>query len=126
MSLLVSLRRETHARELGAHEEVVLAYDELRSSDGRTLLARHLHNRWFVEGGDQYPMLEIVGPLTVTTVSGQSRTMGPYENLTMFDGVAYVEKRVFAFTDVQQGDWYMHDVGAHWPAMKITFHRTGP
>jgi hypothetical protein len=44
----------------------------------------------------------------------------------MFDGVAYVDRRVFAFTDIQQRDWYVHDAGEHWPAMRIAFHPTGP
>ena len=41
-------------------------------------------------------------------------------------GVGYVEGRVFAFTDLQNGDWYVHDAGVHWPTIRVAFHQTGP
>jgi hypothetical protein len=62
----------------------------------------------------------------VTNPGEKAQTLGPYQRLSMFDGVAYVDGRVFAFTDVQQQDWYVHDAGAHWPAMRVSFHATGP
>ena len=126
MALLVSLRREIHELELGAHAAVVLRYDELRHADGETLLARHRHNRWIADAGDEYARLQILGPLVVTTAGGKTVSLGPYQRLSMFDGVAYVDDRVFAFTDIQQEDWYVHDADEHWPAMRISFHRTGP
>ena len=126
MPLLVSLRRETQERELGAHAAVVLKYDELRYADGERLLARHRNNRWIAQVGEEFARLVIVGPLVVTPAVGETPTLGPYQQLSMFDGVAYVDGRVFAFTDIQQQDWYVHDVGAHWPAMRVSFHGTGP
>ena len=60
------------------------------------------------------------------TASGKTLTLGPYQRFSMFDGVGYVDRRVFAFTDVQQQDWYVHDAGVHCPAITISFHRTGP
>ena len=115
-----------HELELGAHAAVVLRYDELRHSDGERLFARHRHNRWIADTGDEYATLQVVGPLIVTSTGGKQVTLGPYLRLSMFDGVAYVDGRVFAFTDIQQQDWYMHDVGEHWRAMRIAFQRTGP
>lgn len=126
MPLLVSIRRELHELELGAHAAVVLKYDELLYSDGERRLARHRNNRWIADTGDEYARLEILGPLIVTPTVGKPETLGPYQRLSMFDGVGYVDGRVFAFTDVQQRDWYVHDAGAHWPALRISFHRTGP
>jgi hypothetical protein len=104
----------------------VLKYDELCSSEAERSLARHRNNRWIAGTGEEFATLHILGPLVVTTAGGKPLTLGPYERLSMFDGVAYVDGRAFAFTDIQQGDWYMHDVGAHWPAMRLVFHRTGP
>jgi hypothetical protein len=126
MPLLVSIGRETLKLELGAHAAVVLKYDELCHADGETLLARHRNNRWLAEAGEEFATLEILGPLVVTPAAGKTPSLGPYQRLSMFDGVAYVDRRVFAFTDVQQQDWYVHDVGVHWPAMRVSFHRTGP
>ena len=127
MPLLINLARETLKLELGAHASVDLRYDELRTGDGESALARHRNNRWIGDNRQEFATLEILGPLVVTTTaSGKTVTLGPYQRLSMFDGVAYVDRRVFAFTDVQQRDWYVHDAGAHWPAMKVSFHRTGP
>ena len=122
MSLLISLRRTNEELELGAFASIQLTYDELRNEDG-SLLARHRNNRWYGEG-EEYSSLEIIGPLIVKGPSGE--TLGPYMNSSMFDGVSYVDRRVFAFTDVQREDWYVHDAGAHWPELKISFQRTGP
>lgn len=88
-------------------------------------MVRHLNNRWFTEDGDEYATLDIIGPLVVRGPDGKT-TLGPYATLSMFDGVAHVDNRVFAFTDVQAGDWYMHDIGVHWPEMRILFNPTGP
>ena len=123
MSLLISLRRGNEELQLGAYPAVLLTYDQLLQVDDGSLLATHRNNRWYAEG-EEYSSLEIIGPLIVRQPSGEN--LGPYTNASMFDGVAYVDGRVFAFTDIQQHDWYMHDVGAHWPAMRISFHRTGP
>ncbi|HET7366289.1 MAG TPA: hypothetical protein VFJ70_22145 [Burkholderiales bacterium] len=126
MPLLVSVRRELHELEFGAHPALVLRYDELRRSDGETPVVRHRNNRWIADTGEEFATLEILGPLIVTPAAARTPPLGPYQRLSVFDGVAYVDGRVFAFMDVQQQDWYVHDAGAHWPAMRISFHRTGP
>jgi hypothetical protein len=122
MSLLISLKRGNEELQLGAFAEVVLMFDELRAEDN-SFLARHRNNRWYAEG-EEYSSLEITGPLVVKGPS--NKVLGPYMNSSMFDGVSYVDRRVFAFTDVQREDWYVHDAGAHWTEMRIAFHRTGP
>jgi hypothetical protein len=127
MALLVDLKWGEKQLSLGAHEEIILGFDEIRAAGGDGLLARHRHNRWIAEqNGEQYPTLEVVGPLIIVSHTGAQAPLGPYQNLSTFDGVAYVEGRVFAFTDLQTRDWYVHDRGVHWPSMKVVFHRTGP
>lgn len=126
MPLLLSLAREAGKLDLGSHEEVELAIDELRVAAGGPALARHRHNRWLAaEGRESFAKVDIVGPLVISPV-GEPRRLGPYENFSMFDGVGYVDRRVFAFTDLQQGDWYVRDVGVHWPCLRISFRGTGP
>jgi len=49
---------------------------------------------------DPYARLHIVGPLRIPTLGLDSRGLGPYQNFSMFDGVGYIEGRVFAFTDL--------------------------
>jgi hypothetical protein len=128
MPLLISLSRETQQEhDLGSHEAVELTIDEMRVASGGALLAKHRHNRWMpAENPEPYARLHIDGPLSITGLKPDDRVLGPYQDFAMFDGVGYVENRVFAFTDLQQQDWYVHDVGRHWPCIRINFHRTGP
>lgn len=123
MSLLVSVKRGSQELHLGAYAAVLLTYDQLLHAADNSVLATHRNNRWYA-GGEEYHTLEVVGPLVVSQPDGKS--LGPYMNASMFDGVAYVDRRVFAFTDVQREDWYVHDAGAHWRELKIAFQRTGP
>lgn len=102
MALLVSVRRHVEDElPLGKYPGLVLRYDELCRADDQSLIVKHRNNRWYTEEGEEYATLDV-------------------------DGVAYVDKRVFAFTDVQKQDWYMHDVGVHWREMSILFRPTGP
>lgn len=125
MALLVSVRRHVEDElPLGKYPGLVLRYDELCRADDQSLIVKHRNNRWYTEEGEEYATLDVVGPFTIKGPGGE--TLGPYTTLSMFDGVAYVDKRVFAFTDVQKQDWYMHDVGVHWREMSILFRPTGP
>jgi hypothetical protein len=126
MPLLLSLTRESQIHDLGTHQAVEVTFDDLRVFGG-PMLAKHRHNRWIAaDGGDSYSHLEIEGPLVITGVTPDAKVLGPYQKYSMFDGVGYVDRRVCAFTDLQNGDWYVHDVGKHWPSLKIIFHETGP
>jgi len=49
--------------------------------------------------------MEILGPRVVAPAAGNTQKVGPYMRLSMYDGVGYVDGR---------------------PAMRISYHRTGP
>ena len=123
MVLLVTLGRGTYELPLGKFAAVELAHDELRTRDGRSL-ARHRHNRWIdANGGEAYHRVDIIGPLILSGPAGKARAdLGPYLNFSTFDGVGYVDRRVICFSDVEQRDWYVMDVGAHWQSITISFH----
>jgi len=124
MPLLVSLGRELPEFDLGEHGAVDLRYDGLYTKDGR-MLARHRHNRWIpADSTAHYVRVMILGPLVALSPDEKTR-LGPYEKLAMYNGVAYVEDRVFAFTDLQQNDWYAMSAGQHWPAIRVAFQQ-GP
>ena len=126
MPLLVSLDRETSEIELGAHDVVMLTGEELYRVNGdKRLLAKHRHNRWMPENDvDPFVRLNIVGPLIVTAPRSKTKQLGPYQKFSTFDGVGYVENRVFGFWDVTQKDWYVVDAAAHWRELRICFHPT--
>ena len=127
MPLLVSLDRGTNSLELGAHDTVALTGEELHRVDGnRQLLAKHRHNRWMSESEvEPFVSLQIIGPLVVAAPSPEKRQIGPYQKFSTFDGVAYVEDRVFGFWDLVHHDWSIVDAGAHWRELLICFHPSG-
>ena len=125
MPLLVSLDRGTSQLELGAHEVLTLTGEELHGQD-KQLLAKHRHNRWLPDHDHEaYVRLQIVGPLVVVAPGPEARKLGPYQKFSTFDGVAYVEDRVFGFWDLTHSDWYVVDAAAHWRQLQICFHASG-
>ena len=126
MPLLLSLGRETQTIDLGAHEELVFTIDELKPANGR-VIARHRHNRWLHDtNSEPYARVDVIGPLNIRAVGKQTRLYGPYAHFSTVDGVAYVDRRVFAFADLQQRDWYVHDAADHWRGLQLLVHTTGP
>jgi len=126
MALLVSLDRGTSEVELGAHDVLMATGEELYRVNGdKKLLARHRHNRWMMgDEAEPYVRLNIVGPLVVVGPGPAAKQLGPYQKFSTFDGVAYVENRVFGFWDTALRDWYIVDAAAHWAELRIRFHPT--
>lgn len=126
MALLVSLQRSVEKIELGAFEVLRLVDDDLYEGEGeKRLLARHRHNRWMkADDPEPFVRLEIAGPLLAYGPADMK--LGPYQHFSTFDGVLYVENRVFGFWDAQHKDWYIVDAGEHWKELFISFHTTEP
>ena len=76
--------------------------------------------------GRQKTLLAVMSVFLLLTTTSFAQRHHAYGGSWQYLGQAHVDGRAFAFTDVQQRDWYMHDAGAHWPAMRLSFHRTGP
>jgi hypothetical protein len=95
--------------------------DALRSADGG-LVARHERNAWRINA-DQYPRLECKGSVSIWFERGSpaepSRRFGPHDDLTIYDGVAYIGQRVFASLDEAARHWYSHEIGHHWKVMLV-------
>lgn len=118
-SMMVSLARDAHKKDLGSFQELLFEQDEVRTPD-RTVLATHSHNRWREKGeGETFLRLDIVGPLVVRGGEAEASTLGPYMQFATVDGVAYVEQRVFAFWDLEHRDWYLVDLGRHWKSLRL-------
>jgi hypothetical protein len=95
--------------------------EALRTPDGE-LVAKHERNIWQISGA-HYPRVECKGPVSIWFERGSkpevSRKFGPHEDLAIFDGVAYIGKRVFASFDKTAHDWYSHENGQHWRVMVV-------
>lgn len=95
--------------------------DALRSGDGE-LVAKHERNAWRIQG-EQYPRLECKGSVSIwferVSTPEASRRFGPHNDLTIYDGVAYIGRHVFASLDEETRNWYSHEIGHHWKAMVV-------
>ena len=117
--MILTLAREAKQIEVGNFHELVFTKDEIQAPDGR-VVAAHQHNRWREgQGGEPFVRLDLVGPLTIHCSDGEASRLGPYEHFSCVDGVAYVERRVFGFWDLQQRDWYLVDLGAHCKSLRL-------
>jgi hypothetical protein len=126
MPLLVSLSRPAAKRDVGTFKQVALGADELYERDGEDrLLARHRLNRWFAaEDNDPYVSLDIVGPLTASGGQDPASPLGPYQHMSTYDGVLYMDDRAFGFWDRVNQDWYIVDAGVHLKEVRLSFHPT--
>jgi len=120
MALIVRLARAADERELGSFDWIELADSSLRVPSSPRPLAKHVHHRWVVEGEPHsFTRVEITGPAWV--IGDADETLGPYLALSLVNGVLYVDRRIFAFLDAQEDDWYLSDLGQHWKRIRIHF-----
>lgn len=93
----------------------------LREIMGGPIIAKHEDHQW-VLNGDRYTRIDCDCRVMVhfERVDGSaSRTYGPFESFSCSDGIAYTDRKLFAFVDRSIVDWYCHDNGRHWPLMIV-------
>ena len=93
------------------------------------VVARHVDHHWQVDG-QPYTRLDCdCGPgvdVHFERLDGtRSKTYGPIRTFSFVDGIAYMDRQVFAFADRSIVDWYCHDDGRHWPMMVIAPQGSG-
>ena len=99
----------------GTYNELRFLGIELWGDVDAQPLATHVEHQWST-GRGRFSRIEVQGPLTLRMRAGdaQSKTYGPYKDLSAVNGVLYVEARVFAFWDGQRKSWYAFEDGRHW------------
>ena len=105
----------------GPYESIRIEGETMRAVCETEPFAVHENHHWRV-AGEQYTRAECDCPvrLHLQRIDGKaSKTYGPYESFSFVDGIAYVERKVFAFADRTIGDWYCHDDGRHYAIMVI-------
>ena len=95
----------------------------LRTTAGGPLIARHVDHHWEVDG-QEYTRLDCDCGTRLMVhferIDGtKSRNYGPMRTFSFVDGIAYMDREVFAFADRTIVDWYCHSDGVHWPLMII-------
>jgi hypothetical protein len=111
------------AHRVGPLTSFRLDGEALRKLDGE-VIAKHERDVWRI-GGEHYPRLECKGSVLLWFERGSkpdvSRKFGPHNDLSMFDGVAYIGNHVFASLNKEAGNWYSHENGHYWRVMAVEF-----
>jgi hypothetical protein len=89
----------------------------LEGESGR-VIAEHLSHGWSVDG-EEFLRLDAAGPVSVTW-EGHAATPATTGHLSSVNGVAYIDRRILAFVDRQQNDWYLVREGVHKLVLTIT------
>ena len=108
-------------RRLGPYERLYFEGERLVSDPGG-VIAKHADHEWHLTTGGTYTRLECLVPVEIHFSSDKnlrSNRLGPFGNFSSIDGVAFVDRQVFAVVDRQNGDWYSHELGTHWKVMAV-------
>jgi len=105
----------------GPFQRVRLEGEVMRAELGGQRIAAHENHSWRVDG-EAYTRAECSCPCSVQLVRADgtaSKRYGPFESVSFVDGIAYGDRKVFAFADRSISDWYCHDDGKHYPVLVI-------
>jgi hypothetical protein len=105
----------------GPFARLRLEGEVMRAQEGGEEIARHERHHWQVDGLS-YTRAECTGRATLNFLlpdGTSSKHFGPFDSVSFVDGIAYADRRVFAFADRSIGDWYCHENGHHYPLLVI-------
>jgi len=95
----------------GPFDSIVLERETVRVRRGGPVIAMHLPHTWTVDGGE-FLRLDIE-PAVAVTWEGFAGTPSTTGHFSSVNGIAYIDRRIFAVVDRQQGDWYLLREGVH-------------
>ena len=105
----------------GPFARLRLEGEVMRSESGGREIARHERHHWQV-AGQSYTRAECscrsFMKFLLPDGTGSKR-FGPFDSVSFVDGIAYTDRKVFAFADRSIVDWYCHENGHHYPVMLI-------
>lgn len=119
---LVFSRPEGASAQKGPFNEIWLKAEVLVGPND-AVIARHKDHHWEVDG-QPYTRVDCdcgdgVNVHFEHLDASRSKTYGPIRIFSFVDGIAYMDRQVFAFADRSIVDWYCHDDGRHWQMMSI-------
>jgi hypothetical protein len=111
--------QKTHGASVsrGPFDKVVFEGATVREKTGGPILATHLPHAWEVVG-DEFLRLD-VEPHVVLTWEGFPGSLSTTGHLSCVDGIAFIDRRIFAVVDRQNGDWYLLREGQHQPVLIV-------
>jgi hypothetical protein len=104
---------KAHGQSLsvGPFNALVFERETIRTQTGGPVIAKHLSASWSVSG-EEFLRLD-VEPHVVVTWEGFRGSPSTTGQLHCVDGVAYIDRRMFAVVDRERGDWYLKREGQH-------------
>jgi hypothetical protein len=87
------------------------------------VVARHNGQRWMVERRSFY-RIDCAGPLVVKLerVQAEASQRGPFEHFSLFNGIAYASRELFAHYSEQDGSWRLHESDERCASLLVTAH----
>ena len=118
MSLVLTFSKSTGQQVLkGPFSSVSFEGQQIRDGETRRIIAAHLPHGWTVEGED-FLRLDVEGPVGVRW-EGHAPDSATTGHFSCLNGVAYIDRRILAFVDREQNDWYFLREGLHHPSFVI-------
>lgn len=101
----------------GPFDRIVFEGETVRKEAGGSIIATHLPHCWLVDG-EEFLRLDVEPSVAVTWAgfSGSDSTTG---HVSCVDGIAYIDRRIFAVVDRQRSDWYLLREGQHQPVLTL-------
>jgi hypothetical protein len=93
--------------------------DLIREHQGGAVIAKHAPNGWSVDGKNY---LRVDGETSVIVLwdgSPTGGTPGTTGHFSSVDGIAFIDRRILAFLDLERHDWYLKREGQHKPVLVL-------
>jgi hypothetical protein len=106
------------ASEVGPFDELRFTSDTLYGQPGHQVLARDVNHRWVTSAG-VFLRIDVAHRVTIyaETLGEKSSNHGPFTHFSSGDGIAYVDREVFAFADHVNKQWYVIKEDRRWAVM---------
>ena len=118
MGLLLHFQKTRGASvSKGPFDGIVFEGETVREKAGGPIIATHLPHTWAVEG-EEFLRLD-VEPFVVVSWEGFAGSPSTTGHLSCVNGIAFIDRRIFAVVDREHGDWYLLREGQHRPVLDL-------
>jgi hypothetical protein len=101
----------------GPFERIVFESETVREKAGGAIIATHFPHTWAVDG-EEFLRLD-VEPTVVVSWEGFGGSPSTTGHLSCVNGIAFIDRRIFAVVDREHGDWYLLREGQHQAVLEL-------
>jgi|SoiMethySBSTD1v2_1073268.scaffolds.fasta_scaffold94248_3 hypothetical protein len=122
MSIVLTFQSSEGDRRVskGPYTSIRLEGEVMRERHGGPAIASHFAEGWWQVDGEDYLRVDSEGRVVVlwegSPAKGTRATTGHFSSV---DGVAYIDRRILAFIDLERHDWYLKRQGEHKPVLVL-------